>query len=230
MTRLLWLRGPHRCKVRALIMDFGADTLLSFLEASQAAPSPVCSPPPSERAFKALVPSQKVTAEEISTRSPTEASPNLATSSPTTPATPTPPGPVATMSLRRRGSSVGSDMDEAPPTRKPPLYKNASTTSDFGDMVTPVKDKAGDPSKKDLSGLFNAIAEAKNVVSNEKVPENAQSHPKTKRKAHVDVEPSTCKSKGYLLGCVVFLINIRSSSSSTTTTSLSSTKLREVLK
>ena len=163
--------------------EVDAAALFNFLEDSQAVPSPSIASPPSERALKALVSGEvgKCVGDETSTRSPTSTS-QAAASSPTTPATP--PAPAIPPAFRRRASSVPSEMDE-PSNRKLPLYKSGSTTSNFDNVVTPVKVK---DTSQDASSLHDAVAEAKHAVSREKTEKNPQS---SRSKAKTQASPSS---------------------------------------
>ena len=165
-------RLPGLCH-KIVMEEVDTAALFNFLEESQAVPSPsIVASPPSAKVLKALVSGEveKCAGDETSTRSPTSAS-QAAASSPTTPATP--PAPAIPPAFRRRASSMSSQMDE-PSNRKLPLYKSGSTTSNFDNVVTPVKVK-GVETSEDASSLRDAIAEAKHAVSKEKTEKNPQS-------------------------------------------------------
>ena len=140
--------------------EFGANSLLSFLDGHESQMSQDPATPPSQLKLHALVGMGSGDSPTDSTRTPSSA---------TEPACQALPAGAA--AFRRRTSSKNMDSAEKPQAStvpRAPLYKSASTTSNFED------DDNAPLAKKDLAEMFNQVSEAKARVDAEPADKKAK--------------------------------------------------------
>ena len=135
--------------------ECGLDTLLNFLDGqddSQIAVAPA-TPSPSQQRMQALVNKESGQSPTDSTRTPSSTEETFKA--------PSVWPPAGAHAFRRRASSKDLESAEKPGlmVQKPPLYKSASTTSDFSEE--------GPVPQKNLAQMFNEVAQAKAIVEKE---------------------------------------------------------------